>query len=396
MKISIKKIMDYTKIILLFLLILSEFTTCYSKIKRVKTFKKLTKNHASHLKTHHQTSTNPKGDDEEGDFNEDSYEPAAPNTITTFISQYKFFPNDNPNNQILDREVAIDLNQDDNCNIGFGFPGTIRKEVKSQLNSIPGLSSLRNFSFFNPFLTSLAEYFEFDVAYGDFSGEEILKNDGVLSIFPCNSIEINKEDKFGLIAYKGENLKCGTRTNSHLNMCLIFDRCGTVSLSIDGDSLDCVASMSNYGLALKKASSYVISSSFGVAITRKFPKQVKIGKILNSDFEDHIYHHSGNFFFSVNGRMPPLKYMIGDTSMDKVIQIYGDHISLSIGAGQDNAERIMIDLNQGNIGEAEESIFNRMVNLGVEFVITTKGKLSLYLSDITHGVFPDLLLDVKS
>jgi hypothetical protein len=377
-------------IALIIFIIVSDFLTSSSKITKRKTYKRISKSGISYSK---KTQRVPriKIDNQVTDLvlDDESVEP-MPETILMFMNQLKM-------QQIPIRTMA-DVNaqvaQNSNCNDFFGFSGAVHHDLKERVKDWVTSQESIILSKVSPFIDSFAEYLNHDTAVGDFYGHEILNENGDLSQFNCNSHVINPNDKFGLIGYSGVNFKCGLKTFSHLRLCVIFDRCGTISISADKNSLECVSHLAGYEGFLNNAKKYGLTSSFGVALTRKFPKSVKIRRIQNNDFKDENFVHVGNFYLQIEGRMPPLpdSLLIGNIPVKEVLQVYGGKINLSMAAGQEQSKQIMDLINN----DIEDNLIDKILNLGLEFVITANGKVSFFLNKISYGVFPDILLDVKS
>lgn len=397
------RILNLIKFVIICLLISSEVINCYSKISSTKMYRKIHKYKRTLHTSNSKFEMHAKGRDGE--------ELLPPDDLGEFYKKYvrdrrpREWDVENDSNGIssppLDSIGAIrdnPFNRDHeeynfkDCDVGFNFKGIFQQDLRQQiLNPL----SNPNISFFvNPIINRFSDYIESSVAYGDFTATELKDTNGPLASFNCNYFPIDSESTYGVIAYKGDRFPCGDDVNQSLNMCLIFDQCGTIAISTDGDSVKCLSGISDLGDALLNAGDYIHNTSFGLSFRQRFPKYLFLGKINKeiNEFDSIRVSHRGNVFFSIKGSLPDdLPYRIGSKLIKDIFDIDSPELKLSFSFGENEIENARL-----NISNDRRGFLKWITSLGLEFAIQATGKVTLKLDELTYGLLPDLTFDVKT
>jgi hypothetical protein len=275
---------------------------------------------------------------------------------------------------------------------GFGFNGNC---LSSKWSTILAKSPLpSDVSTALGFLTEIAYKItsNYDVCVGDYKGGDIEKNP-TLTYTKCDSVPLMENFQYGLFGSYILSVPCGT-TLQNLNSCAIFDKCGTVALSINAGIAQCLATYST-GIAaiLSPLSGTLDYLSFGISPKRRFTLRIPIAYRNGDKIESKEISTYGHFFVGL-GLKFPIDIHFGGMSFDKIFSF--DVNSTYIIDFGDSASIVtsLIQTIYSATKSNAEAIVKSILNTGAEMTISIKGLLSLNLNDLTRGFLPNIDLDL--
>jgi hypothetical protein len=280
------------------------------------------------------------------------------------------------------------------CNKGFGFDGICLGEAAELINfSVPDQIKDNWENNIMPILSRATEYLPFDACLGDFDGDVLLDDQGKLNSFQCHSIPYEKSTTMGVFGFNLKNLPCGTPTD--FQMCLTFDRCGTVGVAVNGGSLKCLAFATGIGALISEVGSMIDYISFSFSLNKKLTQILEVPAFVNNEFRVKQVQTKGHFYLGMGLTLPGDFLKIGGIKLDKFFKVsVSASLLIDFGNTISTVQSIVKDIttNKGN----GLSIVQKIMKSGAEVSLRGEGNVKINLESLTKGVIPNLSFNVGS
>jgi hypothetical protein len=280
------------------------------------------------------------------------------------------------------------------CNKGFGFDGICLGEAAELINfSVPDQIKDNWENNIMPILSRATESLPFDACLGDFDGNVLLDDQGKLNSFQCHSIPYEKSTTMGVFGFNLKNLPCGTPTD--FQMCLTFDRCGTVGVAVNGGSLKCLAFATGIGALISEVGSMIDYISFSFSLNKKLTQILEVPAFVNNEFRVKQVQTKGHFYLGMGLTLPGDFLKIGGIQLDKFFKIsVSASLLIDFGNTISTVQSIVKDITN-NKGDGL-SIVQKIMKSGAEVSLRGEGNVKINLESLTKGVIPNLSFNVGS
>jgi len=285
--------------------------------------------------------------------------------------------------------------QDNVCNSGMGFKGfCLSSKSKNHFKNFPKFvesawKTAQGVIGKTPWAPSFC--------IGDFSTTQ-LQNSSThpdLQRSNCN-MPLAEEFKYGVLAAAINKVPCGKPVN--VNMCLVFDKCGTVAWSMNGGCIACMAATTGIGAALSAVAETLEFAQFGYSYNKKFKMNVKVTLPINGKVVEQDVWPRGHFYFGV--KMPiTLDYPIGKYNLKDYVSLTGTaRYMVNFGRVMQTVKRLVNICRNFEHGarHAAKGVIRTLLKSGAELAVSLNGAFSVHIGKITKGFLPDLQFNIDA
>jgi hypothetical protein len=280
------------------------------------------------------------------------------------------------------------------CNKGFGFDGMCLGDAAELINfKVPDIIINSWNNNIMPILSRANPSLPFDACLGDFDGKVLANDQSKLSSFECHTIPYEESSTMGVFGFSLKNMPCGIPTD--FQMCLTFDRCGTVGIAVNGGSVKCLAFATGIGALISEVGSMIDYISFSFSLNKKLTQKLEIPVFYNNRFGVKQVQTKGHFYMGMGLKLPSDFIRIGGLNMDKFFKIsVSASLLIDFGNSINSVQSIVTDItkNKGN----GASIVKNIMKSGAEVSLRGEGKIKINLESLTKGVIPNLTFTVGS
>jgi hypothetical protein len=279
------------------------------------------------------------------------------------------------------------------CTNGFGIEGKCSggNAVETLLSKLPDFTKELVQKNLGEFLEKLKKVG--DTCVGDYSKADADKN---LSKFNCNLFPVASSEKLGYFGVIGKDIPCPDKTE--VKMCVVVDRCGTIGVAINGNSIKCLASAVGLGPMFTGASESVGHTLFAFSYHKKLRLSTDNLLVLHDRKlkREEKVETSGHVYFSLSGAIPKNlleKVPVKETTLDQVVEFNGtSHILADFGKAVGIVGKAISGLKTGKSNPKE--LLQEIKKSGGELTIKFKGNLNLFLSKVNKHL-PDLKFSIN-
>ena len=226
---------------------------------------------------------------------------------------------------------------------------------------------------------------------GDFSTNTLLDNPASEAT-NCASFPLPEDNKMSAVSFGLNNVPCGDLVS--VNLCAVFDKCGTFGVSFSGGAMACFIATTGIGAILSPIADTAAFIQFGYSPNRLWESELELfdpengmkKKIMN--LKSHVY--MGTLF-----EIPKtgIKFNGKDITEIFAIEIDGKAF-LDFGSKNDFTSANLKALMKDKKISADQKIIT-LLGAVREFSIRATGSFTLKLSKITSFILPDLKLVAK-
>ena len=286
--------------------------------------------------------------------------------------------------------------QNDVCHNGMGFNGFC---VSSK--------SKNNFKGFPSFVASAWKVAQAviektpwnpSICVGDFSTTQLQSSSTHpdLQRSNCNGIPLTEDSQYGVLAAAINKVPCGKPVN--VNMCLMFDKCGTVAWSMNGGTIACMAATTGIGASLSAVAETLEFAQFGYSYHKKFKMSVKVTLPINGKVVEQEVWPRGHFYFGV--KMPiTIDYPIGKFNLKDYISLTGTAKYLvNFGKVASTVTRLVNICRNFEHGarNAAKGVIHTLLKSGAELAISLHGDVTIQIGKMSHGFLKDLNFSIDA
>jgi len=276
------------------------------------------------------------------------------------------------------------------CDKGFGFKGVcLNGQDKLDANIIPDALKTAYKQFIQPILRKTP--FAPSLCFGDFKKDTLTKLKGT-QVANCHKFPLDPSYRgYGVVGISVNNVPCGKPVP--VNLCVLFDRCGTVGVSFNGGAVACVAAATTgIGAIVSLVAEAVRYAQFGFSYHKKFQMRVPV---VTPDYNGDVIA-KGHVYLGLGLNFPKKWLKVGKRDLSKYINIEGEAaILVNLGRVGETVTRLINNIK--NIGKAgARGIIKTLLNSGAELAVTLKGKFTLKLDKLTKGFFPNIKFDIDT
>ena len=283
------------------------------------------------------------------------------------------------------------LKQSFYCDGGMKFDGfCINTKENLNFNTIPPAVQDTWNSYIAPLLKKVNS--DPSICAGDFSTDSLSTNADLTRGY-CHKLPLDSNMKYGTFALSAKNVACGLPLE--INMCFVFDQCGTVALSLNGGSLACFASATGIGSALSTVSDVVKSIQFGFSLQKKFGKDVVFSYPEGNVVQDKSITVKGHFYFGLSVGFPKKWLQVGGIDLSKFVNISGEMSQLiDFGNVESTTSKMVQQISNAN-KDSVSDILNSILSSGSETAFIVDGNVTFNLDAMTSGFLTDLSFNVN-
>ena len=228
----------------------------------------------------------------------------------------------------------------------------------------------------------------FELCFGDFKAADMKAKT------LCSAIPLNPQTKLGYV-YVTSNIPCPDMTT--LEVCVAFDQCGTVALSLNPKILNCVSSSTGPGKIIGLLAKFTHHASAGFSLNRKFEMNAQIfhpneaGDATISDFTI-----KGHIFIEIELQLPDEwneKYL---GKLAKVLEIHPGKgtaildINILNEKGKSDMFKTLAQIKSGDV----KGFFKLVYQVVAELYLEVNSYIVLKLGEVTHGILPNLTFNL--
>jgi len=230
-----------------------------------------------------------------------------------------------------------------------------------------------------------------NLCFGDYPGEEL--KGSKLSELTCNTFPLDISYTYGVLAGVVNNVPCGSPQT--VSLCLAFDRCGTVAISINGGVAVCLATLSTgiaaiigpLGPALKFA-------AIGFSLERRFVRTFETTWARGNDIGTSNVTTRGHFYFGLGVQLPLDQFKIGSKKISDYINLEVEaSIMIDFGHVIETAKRFIDNILHADKNTGKKLI-QTIMSAGAELTVLLSGVLYVKLGSLTKGFLNDFSFDI--
>eukprot|EP00340_Litonotus_pictus_P000662 CAMPEP_0170520566 /NCGR_PEP_ID=MMETSP0209-20121228/5862_1 /TAXON_ID=665100 ORGANISM="Litonotus pictus, Strain P1" /NCGR_SAMPLE_ID=MMETSP0209 /ASSEMBLY_ACC=CAM_ASM_000301 /LENGTH=843 /DNA_ID=CAMNT_0010806935 /DNA_START=171 /DNA_END=2699 /DNA_ORIENTATION=- len=303
-----------------------------------------------------------------------------------------FTPWNNPDYQqtnVMSGEETKEETKIGRCghNAGFGFDAKCLKQdifgnFLSDTFSPPGLEWI--------FKEVIPRAIPFDFCIGDETGDNIQDSEW-LGDTTCDAAPLMGNYKYGLFSGVIKDVKtCGSAEEQDLAVCVMFDRCGTASLSLSGGAVQCLAAAVGLGAYAAPLTPFIDSFSIGISPFKRFTMEQKVLVRKGSGFGVEEINTYGHVHLRFSGAFPLSDKKIGGKEIGDIIEVQA---AVTYLVDFSNSFKILAEITKKMFtsdSSQSQRVINEIFKFGGEFSFMSEAKISINFSEITKKFLPDL------
>jgi hypothetical protein len=232
----------------------------------------------------------------------------------------------------------------------------------------------------------------FDLCIGDFQGNRLQEDNNLISN-KCDGISLMSEFSYGILAASIKNVPCGTPQN--ISFCAVFDRCGTIALSLNAGLAKCTANYST-GIAtlITPIADILDEISFGFSLKRRFTRSFTSAYRDGDRIASREVTTYGHFMIGLGLGFPFKDVKVGDKSLENLLTLNVKANFMVDFGNSVNVVQNLINSIKSAGKESGKAILNSIINSNAEMTLTGKGVVTLNLEELTKGFLPNLDFDI--
>ena len=281
---------------------------------------------------------------------------------------------------------------------GFGFKGVCTYDEGAfdtdKFTSVPEVGK----SVFNdivlPAINELAKAIP-QYCLGNFYSEELGKKEALKNGL-CDKIPVPEKVMFGITSFYNPYFVCpaAPTTPAPIGGCFLFDREGTVAVTMSSDILGCaIAHLGPATMGIATIFSQVLklidNIGIGFSLKKKFEREFNICYNNNGSPQSKKVTGKGHFYFETNFGIPDFK--IGKIEASKFVGLNG-RVQVFIDLGNTFTDKGPMNnlIESFNKRENIENFPATIKNLGAELTYCISGFFTIKLKDATKGFMQDI------
>jgi len=236
------------------------------------------------------------------------------------------------------------------------------------------------------------------ICFGDFSKKDL---DSSLT-FPdlqrshCNAVPLDPAYNYGTVSLAVKKVPCGKPVT--VEVCLVFDRCGTMVISMNGGTIACIASTTGIGAVISAAAEAVEHVQIGFSLFKKFQLPVDVVYANGDKVVEATKTVKGHAYIGLKMPFPVDSIKIGKLDVKKYVSINADvKYLINFGKVQSTVVKLVNQLRDlhKNPGQAK-NIINTILHSGAEVAYQLKGVITIKLDSLCKGFFPDVNITINA
>jgi len=282
----------------------------------------------------------------------------------------------------------------------FGFNGKCYggKEAKDFFANIKFPKSQKDSSIqdtWDEFIAPVIKVFPANIVpsgcMGDFSTDKLLSDKNSLDAH-CGNFPIPKEEKMSAIGFSIKNVICVEPVD--VEICAIFDKCGTFGISMSGGTIACFTAATGIGAMLAPIAGSADYLQFGYS-----PKRLWTADMEFLDPEDNLNVKKvtlrSHVYLGASFTIPKCGIKFNDKDVTEIFAVtMSGKAYIDFGNKNDYTKKNMRALINDTDTKPSKKI-DGLLAAAREYSFQARGSFSLNLSGITNNILPDLVLADK-
>lgn len=274
---------------------------------------------------------------------------------------------------------------------GFGLSGTCINSVTgaSELSISKDVDGIVN-DIIMPVLHKITGASHF--CTGDFPANEIMGDQKFLADATCEGIPLMDGLDYGVVAATTW-LPCPALKD--VSFCFVFDQCGTVALSLNGNAFACMATYMTGGFAsaLTAVSDVMTYGTIGFSYNKKFEKTFRLAYRHGSSVKNKEVTTRGHIQLGL-GLGFPFDLKIGSKSLEDFVEI-GIKSTILIDFGDvESVVKTSINAIKKLDPNGAKKTLRSIINSGAECTQILDGSVTFKFEDLTQALIPDMTLEL--